>query len=278
MQMEMIVHIWISSIDGSDARQVTTDETRVLSASFSPDGKHIALISRDVDVFNKEAHLYVMDHDGKNERQLTSGSEIASRHCWSPDGKWLAYGSRAPGEPFDSVRTYLIQPFNPGAPRLLCRGYPRLWLDNENLLVSGQMRTLRYPINGGIASYWYEDSTVASPIQDQKQLFYRDYRKGQEGRWVVSLDAMGRQKGEPRRIPPPVDIDAQLSGDRRFLIYVNSASEIWRVWTLTGKEERIGKALSGDVAMQNVSTDGKEILWLRTTYSSELVLVRNMFE
>jgi hypothetical protein len=30
--------------------------------------------------------------------------------------------------------------------------------------------------------------------------------------------------------------------------------------------------------MQSVSTDGKEILWLRTTYSSELVLVRNMFE
>jgi Tol biopolymer transport system component len=122
MQMEDIAHIWISAVDGSNAQQVTSPDISVTSASFSLDGKHISYVAKDIDPYNPEVHLYVMDHDGKNQRQLTSGSENVSRGRWSPDGKWLAFLSRALGEPPDSNRICLIQPFNPGPPRLLCKG------------------------------------------------------------------------------------------------------------------------------------------------------------
>jgi len=39
-----------------------------------------------------------------------------------------------------------------------------------------------------------------------------------------------------------------------------------------------GKALPGDVDLQNVSWDGKEILWTRADHRSKLVLVKNVFE
>lgn len=52
---------------------------------------------------------------------------------------------------------------------------------------------------------------------------------------------------------------------------------MWRMWTFTGKEELIGKALPG-ADMQDVSADGKEILWISRHYPTKLVLVKNLFE
>jgi serine/threonine protein kinase/Tol biopolymer transport system component len=277
-QEERIIHIWISSINGSNAHAVTTADVQARICKFSPDGKNIACILAGVDPYNLESHLYVMDRDGKNQRQLTSGAEQVVACSWSPDSKWLAYSSWALGEPGDSSRVYLIQPFNPGAPRMLCKGWNPWWFDTESLLVSIPWRTLRYPISGGTATKWYEDSTLARPIQGSGQLFYRDFRKGREGRWVVSLDAMGRQKGKAKRVPPPPNIDALLSSDQRFLFYVNSAAEIWRVWISTGKEERVGTTLPGEAWMHDVDTDRKEILWTKTYYPTKLVLVKNVFE
>jgi len=93
------------------------------------------------------------------------------------------------------------------------------------------------------------------------------------------VDAMGRQKGTPRRIPPPADIPyVLLSRNRDFLVYINKVGEICRVWTTSGKEEWIGKALPGEVEMQDVSWDGKEILWTKSEMRSKLVLVKNVFE
>jgi len=46
----------------------------------------------------------------------------------------------------------------------------------------------------------------------------------------------------------------------------------------TGHEERIGVALPGETFVDDVSMDGKEILWIRTYHPSKLVLVKNLFE
>jgi serine/threonine protein kinase len=278
MQQESVAHMWASSIDGNNAGQITTADVRVTYASFSPNGEYIAYALADMDIFNKEVHLYIMDRDGKNQRPLSLGSQVVMSMKWSPDGKWLAYSSRGVAEPEDTARVYIIQPLNPGTPRLLCSGWVMRWPDNENVVVRDQMKTLLWQINGVTATQVYQDSTLAYPIKGYTQLVYRDYRRGREGRWVVSLDAMGRQKGTPRRIPPPADIPILYSRNRDFSIYINKAGEIWRVWTIIGKEERIGKALPGEVEVQDVSWDGKEILWTKSEMRTKLVLVKNVFE
>jgi dipeptidyl aminopeptidase/acylaminoacyl peptidase len=276
VQHETIGHIWISALDGSNAHQVTFDDVRVDNPQFSPDGKHISYIFRDVDPFNPEAHLYIMDRDGKNQRQLTSGSEIVLNHNWSLDGKWLAYSARMPAEPEDSNKVYLIQPFNPGPPRLLCKGHVPWWVDNERIVVYDGVITLLYQINEGSATKVYLDSTYAIPIQGNKQLFVLDFRKGREGWWLVSIDAQGKQKGEAKRVVP-FNTDFAEPHDLWFLI-CKKGNELWRVWTSTGKEERIGRVLPGNSTMWNVSMDGKEIVWVKWENPSKLVLVKNVFE
>jgi Tol biopolymer transport system component len=276
-QWESIAHIWITGIDGSNARQLTSGDLRVTSASFSRDGKHVSYVVADVDYRNPEAHLFVMDRDGRNQRQLTSGSETVGYGKWSPDGKWLAYSSQGLGEPEDSTRVYLIQPVNPGPPLLLCKATSFRWLDSESLVVLSQMKTLQYSTRGGTSTQVYQDSTFAFPIQGNKQLAFYDFRKGREGWWIVSIDSLRIQKGEAKRVGPLSSVVAPH--DWRFWIYRKpQGNELWRVWTSTGREERIGKALPGEAYMWDVSTDGKEILWIRREGRSKLVLVKNVFE
>jgi len=278
VQQDEIAHVWISSIDGSNAHQVTSADIRAKGARFSPDGKHIALMSSDVDPYNRETHLYVMDRDGKNQRQLTSGSEIVWACNWSPDGKWLAYSCLGVGELDDSSRVYLIQPLNPGSPRMLCNGYA-WWRDNGNLHIFWQMKNRLYSIKSGTSTQLYQDSTWARPIRGTNQMVFNDFRKG--GLWVVPVDSLGRQKGEAKRVNLPDDAMGEaFPPDLRFFIYRRGyeGHELWRTWTSTGKEERIGNALPGATWMDDVSLDGKEILWISRHYPAKLVLVKNVFE
>ncbi len=276
MQQENLSHIWVSSIDGSNARQVTSTDVKVNSASFSPDGKHIAYVLGDVDVFNRQAHLFVMDRDGKSSVQLSFGSESVWGHSWSPNSKWLAYTSHPIGEPGDSSRAYLIQPLNPGTPRLLCNGFP-WWFDNESILVLYQLKNLLYSINGGTPTHVYQDSTFVFAMYGDNQLAFLDFRKGHEGWWVVPVDSLRRQKGEARRVIPADAMDVQIPRHQRFWIY-RKADELWRVWPLTGKNERIGKSIPGTAVIHDWSMDGKEILWIKDDNRSKLVLVKNVFE
>ena len=279
LQKESIQHIWISALDGGNAHQVTADEVRVETASFSPDGKHISSVFLDAGNSNPEAHLYVMDRDGTNQRQLTSASEAILACSWSLDGKWLAYSPRGLGELEDSSSVYLLQPFNPGRPRQLCKGVSSLaWVDSERVVVFSRMKTLQYSLNGSSPTQVYQDSTFAVPILGDKLLLVYDFRMGRTGWWTVWVDASGKQKAMVKQIVPP-DLNYAAPSDRRFMIYrKQEGDELWRVWTSSGKEERIGRALPGEAYMQHVSLDGKEILWVRSDIRSKIVLVKNVFE
>ncbi len=276
LQFEVICHLWISGVDGSSPRQLTRDDGLVYQPRISPDGNHIAYALRDVDFSNEEAHLYVVDRDGKDQRQLTSGRITIGLCRWSPDGKCLAYSSRALGQPAESTKVYLIRPFNPGPPQLLCKETWWLeWADSERFVVYRGGKTLLYSINGGATTQVYQDSTFAVPIDGNKRLVVYDFRKGRRGCWVVSIDGLGRQIGEARNMVASGAVKAPL--DWRFLIYRKQGDELWRVWTSSGKEELIGRVpLYQDIC--DVSMDGKEILWLREDVRSKLVVVRNVFE
>jgi serine/threonine protein kinase len=280
LHAEEIAHVWISSIDGGDARQITSADIRLTSASFSPDGMHISYILQDIDPYNREAHLYVMDRNGKNPRQVTSGSEVVSLATWSPDSRWIAVCTRTLGDPPDSSRVFIIQPFNPGPPRMLFKGILTWiwWADNESVDVVSQMKTLRYPIDGGMPTEVGHDSTFSFPIYRNTELVLYDYRERLNGLWVVRADILGRQEGEARRKLLPSDaMGVTFPRDLRFWIY-KRGGELWRTWTSTAKQERIGTALPGETWMYDVSMDGKEILWISKHYPSKLVLVKNVFE
>ena len=278
-QQEFISHIWTSGLDGQNARQVTSDDVNFQLATFSPDGRWIAAVIGNVDMFSPERRLVVMDRDGRGRRDLTSGSQIASNCRWSLDGKWLAYSSRSADEPPDSDKVYVIEPANPGTPRLVGPGPSPVWIDGDNLVIVRFPRSLRYSMKGGPASQVYLDSTWAVPLPRTHQMFFYDGRTGRDGYWVVSVDSAGNDVGEPRRIQPPDDPYFVSPPDFRFRVYEKAGSnEIWRVWLVSGKEERVGTALAGMAYMADVSMDGNSILWLEFGGRAKLALIENLFE
>ena len=138
-----------------------------------------------------------------------------------------------------------------------------------------QRKTLLNSMSGGVATQVYQDSMEAFPIEGNRQLVFFDHRKGSEGWWVTALDSVGSQEGQGRKILG--DIAVNLPYHMRFLVY-RRGDAWWRVWTSTGKEERVGNVIPGKARNLALSPDGKEILWATAEYRSRLVLVKDVFE
>ena len=82
--------IYVMDSDGSNPRRLTRNG--MSSPSWSPDGRRIAFVSdRDGD-----ADIYVMDSDGSNPRRLTTDG--GSSPSWSPDGRRIAFVSDRDGD------------------------------------------------------------------------------------------------------------------------------------------------------------------------------------
>jgi serine/threonine protein kinase len=278
-QSEDIDHVWVSDIDGNNARQLSFDDVRVLDAKFSPKGDQIARVLADADYLNRESHLWVMGRSGKNQRQLSFGLERVVACAWSPDGNWLAYDSRAVEEPDDSIRVYAIQPFAPGPPRLLSKGVGLWWLDSENVVVSTHMDAPRITTGGGLIRKFPvdPDSTFVVSIQGKRQAVGDIPRRNWKNWWSVWVDSDGRQKAASQMGPSAVDF--AFTDDWRFLICKKRGeNHLWRAWTATWKEEKVGKALLGEAELWHVSMDGKEVLWIKREGRYQLVLVKNLFE
>jgi dipeptidyl aminopeptidase/acylaminoacyl peptidase len=78
--------IWLTNVDGTNARQMTRGEHMDTGPQFTPDGGSILFSSsRD-----GAGQLYVMPIDGGEPRQLTKFPTGVADPVFSPDGKYLA--------------------------------------------------------------------------------------------------------------------------------------------------------------------------------------------
>jgi Tol biopolymer transport system component len=92
VSVDIGVQAQIHRIDdtGANSVQLTpSDERSYGPPACSPDGSHIAFISRNSDEFINE--VYVMDANGANVKQLTSFDMVAGGPAWSPDGRLIAF-------------------------------------------------------------------------------------------------------------------------------------------------------------------------------------------
>ncbi|HEY6953425.1 MAG TPA: S9 family peptidase [Bacteroidota bacterium] len=82
-------NIYLVSIDGGAAKQLTTAKGANNSPKWMPDGKTIAFIStRD-----GESQIWTIPADGGEAKKVSSISTEASGLIVSPDGKWFAFTS-----------------------------------------------------------------------------------------------------------------------------------------------------------------------------------------
>ncbi|MDQ3812035.1 MAG: S9 family peptidase, partial [Chloroflexota bacterium] len=90
--------VWLSGVDGSNARQLTGAGQRNREARWSPDGQWIAFVS---DRGEGGTGLYVLPAGGPGEaRELTRHRDPIGQLAWSPDGASIAYtASFDPADP-----------------------------------------------------------------------------------------------------------------------------------------------------------------------------------
>lgn len=106
--------VWVISLAGGEARQVTKAKVGVGQFKWSPDGSRLAYLMTDplteeeelakrekrdvilVDQNFKHAHLYVIDVDGTEDAtRLTQGNFHITGFDWSPDGRTVAFSHQA---------------------------------------------------------------------------------------------------------------------------------------------------------------------------------------
>ena len=122
------MQLFVLSLPGGTAVQVTSGEGSCIDPAWSPDGRHIAFSrGRTGAADHSVLDIWVTDRDGQNERRLTQDIGRANSPTWSPDGMTIAcYGidEKMPGFGESLYRVWLV-PAGGGAPRCLTRGYDR---------------------------------------------------------------------------------------------------------------------------------------------------------
>lgn len=103
-------HVWLASLTGEPASQLTDGPCEDQSPSWSPDGQKIAfVVDRSA---NRDRHfgggaVHVVDVASGAVRRLTSENGRAAHPSWSPDGASIAYAGSSLADDASPVNTHL---------------------------------------------------------------------------------------------------------------------------------------------------------------------------
>lgn len=96
----------------------------------------------------------------------------------------------------------------------------------------------------------------------------------------LRLGVGARATGVPKKILalPPLSYCAIPRGREFFLHKLFGEERFWRTWVASGREELLGSAFHRATWIEDVSEDGEELLWIKVSAPSRLVMVENVFE
>lgn len=231
--------IWVMNPDGTGQRQLTADAGVNAHPTVSPDGRHIAFTSNRAGTFN----IWRMESDGGNPVRLTSGGGEKFPH-WSPDGRWVVYNSVSPDESLYSLWKVAAD-----------GGEPVRLADEDS------------------------ERPAVSPDGRRVASFRREGSAGNEYRMVVTPFGGGPTE---RAFDIPPDIVTlpfvRWSPDGQALTYTAHRDGIPNIWAQPadgGPAKQLTYFKAEGRLRFDWSRDGKQLVFSRHVWTSDLVLLRN---
>ena len=274
-QNQDIGNIWSANGQGTNLRQLTSDDQNITNIAFSPDKKTIVFAMTSEQGFvSTQSHLYMMDRDGNNRRQLTFGNEVSNRPIFSPDGKHIAYRSRDPQEPADSFKINVIDFPAASSPRILVHGFDAWWINDSEVRIWYKFVSSDVTLNGVVKQQLLQDSLVAFPSSDNSYTGYADVRSKTRGFWVKN-----NKTGKVRQIAPSASYYNVLPGGRNMYVMGKNRT-VWKYHLPDGKKEKLVGNFPGvtSTSLMGFSNDGEDIVFVNQQSRGRLVMIDNLFK
>ena len=231
--------ISVKNADGSDRQQLTADAGVNAHPAVSADGRRIVFASNRAGTFN----VWRMEVDGSNPVRLTSGGGEKFPQ-WSSDGRWVVYNSVSPDESLYSLWKVSA---DGGEPVRLTDA------DCERPAVSPDGKSVAcFRLDASAAGGY----TVAVTPTDGGPL---------ERTFAVPRDV----------VPMPF---VRWSSDGQSLTYTAHRDGIPNIWTQpvgAGPAKQLTDFKSEGRLRFDWSRDGKQLVFSRHVWTSDLVLLRN---
>ena len=95
-------------IMGDETRSLASHTAYDMNPVWSPDGSHIAFVSRRAQ--DSQSRIYVMTADGGDVKAITTSTGIVDDPpAWSPDGEWLAFFGSDPDPELGPHSVYAVR-------------------------------------------------------------------------------------------------------------------------------------------------------------------------
>jgi dipeptidyl aminopeptidase/acylaminoacyl peptidase len=218
-------NIWMTSIEGNEAIQLTHTDKDESTPRWSPDGKWLSFLSGR-DAAKEKAQVWMMNRLGGEATQLTKLKSSISDFHWSPDSKKLLLIIKDQEIRADSMKD------KPAKPVVVNRYHFKE--DGEGYLESKHSHLYLFDITtqklDTLTSGNYDHSDPAfSP--DGKHIAFTSNRTQDPDRntntdiWIIEA----KPKSSPRQLTTWVDYDRRpiWSPDGKSIAYLRSVSPEW---------------------------------------------------
>ena len=197
--------IWIIQVAGGEAEKLTSEEGSIAGFRWSPDGRRIAYVIRDVhkDKAEREkrkkdkfdtivmdsdylyTHLWAINVESKGKKRITEGAFTVAGPQWSPDGKWIAYAANTEPQSWAAKTDILIISPEGGEPRNVTKGFFESAGFGLNWSPDG--KTIYFTSGVGLYSQIYSAAVATgkvSPVTKGNRN-YGAFDLSNDGRWLA---------------------------------------------------------------------------------------------
>jgi Tol biopolymer transport system component len=231
------IDIWTMRGDGTDARQLTSDDSIKSNPSVSPDGRYIVFASNRSGQWN----IWRMDADGSNLKQLTDTGPDDLPQC-TPDGKWVVFVSAR-----SAAKTIWRVPIDGGTPTQITEHVA------DSFAISPDGKLLAY-------------SAINEQLNNQPQIVIIPFEGGQPT-MSLNLPASANLSGG---LAWTVDGHSVT-----YLDQLNQAGNIWSIPMQGGTARALTSFKSKLIFRFALSRDGKQLAVSQGTVSNDIVLIKD---